>query len=148
MYQQLMRCLAISAAFALSIALAGCSAGGENRITADEARDALQSLISDTAKHLRDEPWNEVVGPPYSMSCGSQKRVKFSYSVNISIGADPKADAGKVAEYWSSLGINVRVSDGPIIVVYGSGGPVSVVSFGTGPALCDISGTSRCSFSG
>jgi predicted small lipoprotein YifL len=145
MHLRVIKALGLTAALVIATTIAGCGTKGETQMTSDEARNALQSLIQETARHVRDETWNEVVGPPYSSSCGEEGRVKFSYSVNYSIGADPKADAEKVAEYWSGLGMKVRVSDGPILVVYGSGGPVSVVSFGTGPSLYDISGTSRCS---
>lgn len=145
MDRQLKRCLALTAACALTSALAGCNVQSEKRITADQARDALQSLMSDTAEHLGDGPWNEVVGPPYSRSCGSADTVKFAYSVSTERGMDPRTDAEKVADYWLSLGMSVKISDGPVLAVFGSGGPISVVSFGTGPAVYSISGTSLCS---
>lgn len=145
MAHQLKRRLAMITASALTIALAGCTVQSAERISADQARDALQWLISDTAEQLGDGPWNEVVGSPYASSCGSADTVKFAYSVNTELGINPRADAEKVADYWSSLGMSVKLSDGPVLAVFGSGGPVSVVSFGTGPALYSISGTSLCS---
>ncbi|WP_146185141.1 hypothetical protein [Microbacterium sp. HMWF026] len=145
MDEHLKRRLAVTAASALTIALAGCSVQSEERISADQARDALHSLISDTAEQLGDGTWNEVVGPPYSSKCGSADAVKFAYSVSTERGMDPRADAEEVAEYWLRLGMSVKISDGPVLAVFGSGGPVSAVSFGTGPAVYSISGTSRCS---
>lgn len=145
MYTTTLRSLSFAAALMLATTLAGCDTEGDVRMTSDQVRDALESLITDTAAQMGDATWDEVVGRPYSKSCGSEERVKFSYSINTSLGVDPRADAKKVADYWQSLGMSVKISDGPVLAVFGSGGPVSAVSFGTGPAVYSISGTSRCS---
>lgn len=58
--------------------------------------------------------------------------------------SDRGADAQIIADYWKSLGMQVRVVDTPVYVVYASGGPVAGLSFSTAPGDYYIAGTSLC----
>jgi len=76
--------------------------------------------------------------------CGSDGTAEISHTVASQPGQDHLADARVIRDYWLSLGMEVRLVEDPIPVVYATGGPVRRMSFGTGPALYDISGTSLC----
>ncbi|WP_181026435.1 hypothetical protein [Rathayibacter tritici] len=61
------------------------------------------------------------------------KGASYSYDLWAPAGTDVEGDARKVAEFWESLGMTVRVTDTtPRPTVYGEGGPVLRASFDTG----------------
>lgn len=74
-------------------------------------------------------------------------RARWHYTYGYGAPApdsDRGADAQIIADYWKSLGMQVRVVDTPVYVVYASGGPVAGLSFSTAPGDYYIAGTSLC----
>lgn len=125
---------------------AGCGGKTETEMTPDEARDALVQTIEDTAARLELKGWNSDRSPEPG-NCGERRGefVNFMYGYGApSPGTDFETDAQIVADYWKSLGMDVRVVDAPVHTVYATGGPVEGVSFSTAPGDYYISGTSRC----
>lgn len=130
----------------VALLTAGCGGEMETKMTPDEARDALVATIENTASRLDIEGWNSDRSPEPG-NCGERRGelVNFMYGYGApSPGTDFEADAQIVADYWRSLGMNVRVVDAPVYTVYASGGPVEGLSFSTAPGDYHISGTSLC----
>lgn len=125
---------------------AACGTTMEAAMTPDEARDALVTTIENTASKLDVGGWNRDRSPEPG-NCGERRGelVNFMYGYGApSPGADFSADVQIVADYWRSLGMDVRVVDAPVYTVYGTGGPVEGLSFSTAPGDYYISGTSLC----
>jgi len=112
----------------------------------EQARDALVSTVEESASLLNVRGWTWD-GAPEVGNCGqrSGERVNYTYGYGAPPpDGDRAADAQKIADYWRSLGMEVRVVDKPLIVVYASGGPVGGLSFSTAPGDYHIAGTSLC----
>lgn len=127
------------------VVLLGSACGPEEeRMTPEEARDSLTTIAHDTAELLGISGWAEM-SAPRAKSCDSGAGVKWSYLYGAPIpDADRLADVQKVADYWASLGMEVRTNAEHDPVVFGAGGPVQSISFSTGPSVYDVSGTSLC----
>ena len=115
-------------------------------MTPDEARDMLVATIADTAALIDGPDWAET-SVPAAQEClvGGARGTKYGYDVSAPRpDRDRLADVTKVAEYWKSLGMSVRIDvpSGP--VVYGAGGPVQNIDFSTDPGDYGIGGTSLC----
>lgn len=111
-----------------------------------EARDALVSTVEDSAAQIGVAGWSRSHAPEVG-DCGSRSGDRANYSYTYGAAApdsDRKADARKVADYWRSLGMQVRLVESPYYVVYGSGGPVEGLTFSTGPGNYFIAGESLC----
>lgn len=134
----------VTAALAGAVILASCSAGKGSAVTASQERDRLLQVVSDTAAQLPGHAWEAVGASPVAAPCGSDGTAETSHTVASQPGEDHLTDARVIRDYWVSLGMEVRLVEDPIPVVYATGGPVQRMSFGTGPALYDISGTSHC----
>lgn len=129
-----------------ALVTAACGTEKEAVMTPDEARDALVATIENTASKLNVDGWNRDRSPEPG-NCGERRGelVNFMYGYGApSPGTDFGADAQIVADYWRSLGMDVRVVAAPVYTVYGTGGPVEGLSFSTAPGDYYISGTSLC----
>lgn len=97
-----------------------------------------------TAAQLPGHTWEHVGASPVAAPCDPDGNAETSATIGSQPGADHLADAEIIRDYWEGLGMEVRLVEEPIPVVYATGGPVERMSFGTGPALYDLSGTSLC----
>ena len=115
-------------------------------MTPDEARDTLVATIRDTAALIDGPDWAEFYASlPQECAAGGAPGTKYGYTYSAPRpDRDRQADAEKVAEYWESLGMDVRIvpESGP--AVYGAGGPVQNITFLTEPGDYGIAGTSLC----
>lgn len=126
--------------------LAACTASEEETVTPSEARDTLIRTIEDTAAQLDVKGWNRDHAAEVG-NCGAQRGERVNYSYGAGAPApdgDHAANARTVADYWRSLGMEVRIVDAPAYVVYGTGGPVEGLSFSTAPGNYYIAGESSC----
>lgn len=133
-------------AIALASLMTAC-APKEDVVAPEESRGALVATVQDAAALLDLEGWNED-GAPGVQGCDADGAagVKWNYGYGApQPGGDRVADAQKVAEYWESLGMSVRIDTSSEPVVFAEGGPVQGVSFSTAPGDYYISGTSACS---
>lgn len=128
------------------VGLPGCAQLKEDKMTPTEARDALVTTIEDSAAKLDATGWNRDHAPEVGDCDGQQgERANFTYGYGAPApDSDRGADAKIIADYWTSLGMQVRVVDTPLNVVYASGGPVAGLSFSTAPGDYYIAGTSLC----
>ena len=114
-------------------------------MTPDEARDMLAATIADTAALIDGPEWAET-SVPVAQECvvGGARGTKFGHDIAAPRpDRDRRADVEKVADYWKSLGMSVRIIiDRP--AVYGAGGPVQNIEFSTDPGNYLIGGTSLC----
>lgn len=111
-----------------------------------EARDALVSTIEKSAGQLQVDGWSRSHAPEVG-NCGARRGERADYSYSYGAPApdsDHEADARKIADYWRSLGMQVRLVESPDYVVYASGGPVAGLTFSTAPGNYFIAGESLC----
>jgi hypothetical protein len=135
----------VGVVFAMGIVSACTPIGGEKAMSEQEAKDALVTLIQDSAALIEVE-WTEAT-TPYTNVCEVDGREgeKYVYAYQApQPDGDPLVDVQKVADYWESKGIDVRVDvdNGP--VAYGGGGPIQNVSFRNAAGSYYISGTGVC----
>lgn len=123
--------------------LTGCSTPGGGTMDAETARDQLVTVMNDTADRLGIEGWEPVGGVPSASSCG-ENGAEFAYAIGVEPRQEHLADAKTVQEYWTSLGMDVRLVEDPVPAVFATGGPVTGLSFQTAPGLYGILGTSLC----
>ncbi|KEP76072.1 hypothetical protein HR12_10605 [Microbacterium sp. SUBG005] len=126
--------------------LAACTTSKEATMSPSEARDTLIRTIQDTAAQLEVQGWNRD-GAAEVGNCGAQRGERVNYTYGYGAPApdsDHAADARTVADYWRSIGMQVRVVDTPVHVVYGTGGPTEGLSFSTAPGNYYIAGESLC----
>lgn len=123
-----------------------CAASKEEVVSSTNAREALVATVEETAGVLEVTGWNWD-GAPEVGNCGARRgeRVDWTYGY----GAPPPdgdhgADAQRVADFWRSLGMDVRIVESPVPAVYGTGGPVRGLTFITAPGDYYIAGTSLC----
>jgi ABC-type transport system substrate-binding protein len=131
---------------AVVLTSSSCAASKENEMSPERARDALVSIVENSAQLLDVQGWTWD-GAPEVGNCGQQRgeRVNYTYGYGAPPpDSDHAADAQKVADYWTSLGMEVRIVDKPAVVVYATGGPVKGLSFSTAPGDYHIAGTSLC----
>ncbi|WP_153038855.1 hypothetical protein [Rathayibacter tanaceti] len=95
-------------------------------------------MVIETTKQLDLEGWwprNGVAGPDGCTRNGGKKGASYSYEQWAPRGTDFAGDARKVAAYWESLGMSVRIADStPWPSVYAEGGPVLRAAFDTSAA--------------
>lgn len=111
-----------------------------------DASETLVTTVEATAEVLDANGWTWD-GAPEVGNCGTGRGARVNYTYGY--GAPPPdgdhtADANKVADYWRSLGMEVRIAAAPVLAVYGTGGPVRGLSFVTAPGDYHIFGTSVC----
>lgn len=140
------RTAAAVVALIAAVLLAGCTPNAKENpaVTPHEARDALVKTIHDTAARLAVEGWNEDSAPDVAACDAAEPSVEYGYGYGAPSGTEHLADAEKVAAYWKTLGMSVRIVTEPDPVVFGTGGPVKAVSFSTAPGDYYIDGTSLC----
>jgi ABC-type transport system substrate-binding protein len=140
------RTAAALGALTVLLLLAGCTPTPKEdpAMTPHEARDQLVKTVKDTAARLTVGGWKEDSAPDVGACDGDVPSVDYGYGYGAAPGTDHLADAQKVAEYWKTLGMTVRVETSPDPVVFATGGPVKGVSFSTAPGNYYISGTSLC----
>ncbi|PPG71244.1 hypothetical protein [Rathayibacter rathayi] len=134
------RRIAVTATVLLLVGtMAGCAereARPVSTMSPREGRDRVVEFVRDSAGRLDVEGWRPRTGEARPDECGLGDGVKgasYSYDWWAPAGTDVEGDARKVAEYWESLGMRVRVTDTtPRPTVYGEGGPVLRASFDTG----------------
>lgn len=110
------------------------------------ARDALVGVVEESAAQLDVTGWARSHAPEVG-NCGTRSSERANYSFVYGVPAPVgkhEDDARKIAEYWQSLGMEVRLVESPAYVVYGSGGPVGGLTFSTGPGNYYIAGESLC----
>lgn len=128
------------------LVVSACGTSKEAEMSPDEARNALVSTIEASAAQLDVAGWSRSHAPEVG-DCGAQAGMRANYSFTYGAPAPEdhhEADARAVAEYWRSLGMEVRLVESPAYVVYGSGGPVEGLTFSTGPGNYFIAGESLC----
>ncbi|PPI56762.1 hypothetical protein [Rathayibacter toxicus] len=100
-----------------------------------EERDKIVEFVINTTKQLSVTGWWPKDGVALADVCslgGGEKGASYSYSHWAPMGTDYAGDAQKVAAYWRTLGMNVRIADStPWPTVYAEGGPVLRASFDT-----------------
>ncbi|PPG66708.1 hypothetical protein C5C31_12860 [Rathayibacter rathayi] len=106
-----------------------------NTTTPTEGRTALLAFVKDTSQQLDITGWWPKSGGAAPDSCGlggGEKGASYSFNYWAPRGTDPAGDAQKVATYWETLGMDVRIADStPWPTVYGEGGPVLRAAFDT-----------------
>ncbi|AZZ56437.1 hypothetical protein C5E08_11395 [Rathayibacter iranicus] len=109
-----------------------------NTMSPREGRDKVVELVVDTTKQLDVEGWWARDGesaPDVCSLAGGAQGASYRYSQEAPEGTDFLGDARRVAAYWESLGMSVRVADSTRRpAVFGEGGPVLRASFDTGAA--------------
>ncbi|MDU0347149.1 hypothetical protein RWH44_15725 [Microbacterium sp. KSW2-29] len=134
-----------AAMLGLTLALASCASPAD--VSPQSAREKLTSTIEESAAILGELDWAEVA-PADGGHCGDQpgERVDYNYWYNAppQPQRDHEADARKMADHWTALGMDVRIVESPSHVVYATGGPVAGLSFSTAPGNYYIAGTSLC----
>ncbi|AGW42078.1 hypothetical protein O159_21360 [Leifsonia xyli subsp. cynodontis DSM 46306] len=113
-------------------------------MTPREGRDAVVDFVIGTTKQLHITGWWPRSGPVWADECGLGGGVlgaSYSYDHWAPRGTDHQGDAERVAAYWESLGMSVRITDStPSPTVYGSGGPVLRADFDTNASDNSYSG--------
>lgn len=109
-----------------------------NSMSPREGRDKVVELVVDTTQQLDIGGWWARDGESVPDVCslvGGAQGASYSYSQEAPEGTDFLEDARRVAAYWESLGMSVRVVDSTRRpAVFGEGGPVLRASFDTGAA--------------
>jgi len=128
----------------LCAVLTACTSS-EEQVTPEMVRRTLVATVTDTAALIEGPDWAETLTTG-AQECvvGAVPGTMYGYAYSAPRpDRDRLADVEKVAEYWESLGMDIRiVPERP--AVYGSGGPVQNISFSTDPGNYDIGGTSLC----
>ncbi|GAA1997571.1 hypothetical protein [Microbacterium ulmi] len=138
--------MAIATLTVATVALSGC-APREEAMTPHESRDRLVEVIDATTALLGVDGWsrNHEPDPETCTTDEGTDGVSYAYGeFTAVVGDDPAADAAKVAADWEERGMQVRVVDDAIAVVYGIGGPVRSLSFSTGPNGYYLEGSAVC----
>ncbi|WP_153038831.1 hypothetical protein, partial [Rathayibacter tanaceti] len=129
---------ALSAMLAVLL-LSAC--GGSAPVSPEENRSGVVEFVKESAAVVPGEGWSTNEGTPPADRCGlgwGRRGARFAYNYWARPGVDLEGDAQRVAEYWRSLGMSVRVTDStPWPTVYGEGGPVQRASFATSSAWAD-----------
>ncbi|SIR95088.1 hypothetical protein [Microbacterium sp. RURRCA19A] len=106
-------------------------------MTPIEARDQTNSVLDGTIAAAGAADWvRDRNGSPIPEECtvDGAGGVTFGHGAYARVsGDDPSADAQRVADYWTSIGIETRIVNDPTPTVFGRGGPVNAISFGTAP---------------
>ncbi|MDQ1215478.1 hypothetical protein QE411_000339 [Microbacterium arborescens] len=133
-----------------SVGVTGCGTNQKEMMTPHEARDTLISTIEDSAALLGVSGWNRDHAAGVQ-SCGADgTSAKYSYGYGApqpEPERDRHADATRIADYWTSLGMTVRTVINPEgdPSVFATGGTVAGLRFATAaPGDYYIAGSSLC----
>lgn len=103
----------------------------------EEAREQTLKVLTGTIAAAGGSDWTldrHGTAIPEECRVDNQDGVTFAHGAfTKSLGSDPAADVQRVADYWTSLGIDSRIESDPVPAVFGSGGPVKAISFATAP---------------
>lgn len=106
-------------------------------MTPEEALDQITSVLDGTVSASGATGWvldGDGSSIPQQCDVNGERGVTFGHGGYATIpGGDPAADAPRVADYWTSLGIETRIVSDPTPTVFGRGGPVNAISFSTSP---------------
>ncbi|MBF4461456.1 MULTISPECIES: hypothetical protein [unclassified Rathayibacter] len=106
-----------------------------NTMSPREGRDRVVEFVVETTKQLDVVGWWPRSGAARPDVCSlgdGETGASYSYDHWAPEGTDFQGDARKVAAYWESLGMSVRIADStPRPTVYATGGPVLSASFDT-----------------
>lgn len=121
----------------VAVFLVSCTPEEKHYVTPEQARDQTMDVLYGTMSASGVSGWvTDREGEPIPQDCnvGGEDGVTFGHGAYAQPeGRDPAADAQRVVDYWTSIGIESRVVTDPVIVVFGSGGPVKAISFATDP---------------
>lgn len=141
----LLRATVAAISFVVALSLTACGSNAGDEMTPKESREAFLTLVKDTATVVAPDGWAEI-GPPGWSSCSADGAE--GASTDWAYGREPLTDhaanAQKVADYWESLGMQVRIVSEPNYSVYATGGATDAIAFHTAPGLYGISGSARC----
>lgn len=105
--------------------------------TPEQARDQTMDVLNGTITASGATDWvldGDGSAIPQQCNADGEGGVTFGHGGYATApGGDPAADAQRVADYWTSIGIETRVVSDPTPTVFGRGGPVNAISFGTAP---------------
>ncbi|NYG07974.1 hypothetical protein BJ986_002461 [Phycicoccus badiiscoriae] len=125
-------------------ALSACSPK-EPTMTPHESRDQTIRVVHETQKLLSAGPWRVDLGA-YPEECtlsDGSTGVSYADAESAEPTADHIGDANRIADYWKTLGMSVRVvTQNP--TAYATGGPLKGASFSTSPGLYSIEASSTC----
>lgn len=131
--RQRRRWLSVMVVAVATALLTSCSV--EAPVSPEDNRRGVVEFIRDSAAAVPAEGWSTGEGAPRADVCGlgwGSTGAQFAYTYWALPNSDFHGDAQRVAEYWRSLGMSVRVTDStPWPSVYGEGGPVLRASFDT-----------------
>ncbi|MFG6278495.1 hypothetical protein [Microbacterium sp. 5K110] len=103
----------------------------------EDARDQALTILNGTIEAAGGSDWTLIrqgFAAPQECRVDNQDGVSFAHGAfTTNLGADPAGDVQRVADYWTSLGIDSRIESRPVPAVFGSGGPVKAISFATAP---------------
>lgn len=106
-------------------------------MTPEQARDQTMDVLNGTISASGATDWvldGDGSAIPQQCDADGEGGVTFGHGGYATApGGDPAADARRVADYWTSIGIETRVVSDPTPTVFGRGGPVNAISFGTAP---------------
>ncbi|MHC2184669.1 hypothetical protein ACVLV4_000293 [Rathayibacter agropyri] len=143
------RWLSVIVVTVAAVLMSSCSEGAS--VPPEDNRRGVVEFVRDSAAAVPAEGWSTREGAPRADVCGlgwGSKGAQFAYTYWAFPNSDFHGDAQRVAEYWRSLGMSVRVTDStPWPTVYGEGGPVLRASFATSSAWDNryrLGAVSRC----
>lgn len=106
------------------------------RLLRSRARDDLVNLVTRTAALVAPEGWSDLGKPSWgSCSAGGGDGVRASWFYTREPLPEHASNAESVADYWTSLGMSVRVVSEPAVSVYAEGGGAASIAFHTEPGL-------------
>lgn len=104
-------CVRAVVAAVVVLGLSGCAGGAAvSVVTRAQAKARVVALVDQTVKVLPVGGW-VTVQEPYEEDCASDDggKVDYSYLMSGGVGADPDADARRVAALWRGHGMTVRI---------------------------------------
>lgn len=143
------RWLSVIVVTVAAVLMSSCSEGAS--VAPEDNRRGVVEFVRASAAAVPAEGWSTREGAPRASVCEldwGQKGARFVYNYWAFPNSDFSGDAQRVAEYWRSLGMSVRVTDStPWPTVYGEGGPVLRASFDTSSSWdgrYSLGAVSRC----
>lgn len=117
----------------LAMTITACT-GKESKVTtARENRDTVVEFVMNTTKQLDIAGWWPRNGVAWATECGQDGAgAAYSYESWAPQGSDHFEDAKRIAAYWESLGMRVRMVNADTSpTLFAEGGPVLRASFDT-----------------
>lgn len=125
--------------------VSACVPATGDQASPERAQDDLVNLVTKTATLVDPEGWSDLGKPSWgSCSVDGGDGVRASWFYTREPLTEHTSNAQRVADYWASLGMNVRVVSEPTVSVYAEGAAAASIAFHTEPGLYSVSGTSVC----